>query len=105
MLSWEAVKSTLDIHEPLRAKGSLIFSWDNQRLGEERIMVRLDKVYIAKGLFQNQANKVAHYTIKGDGVKSYYHPISCAMELMETQTRRFCWKMNARHFEEAKEQI
>jgi hypothetical protein len=83
----------------------VIFSWDNQRLGEERIMVRLYKVYIAKGLFQNQANRVAHYTIKGDEVKSCHHPISCAMELMEMLTKRFCWKMNIKHFEEAKEQI
>jgi hypothetical protein len=27
------------------------------------------------------------------------------MELMETPTRRSCWKMNKRHFKEAKEQI
>jgi hypothetical protein len=105
-LSWEALKSAFDLHEPPRAKGSLRFSWDNQRLGEEiRIMVRLHRVYIAKGLFQNQANRVAHYIIRGDKVRSYHHPISYAMELMKMPTRRSCWKMNTRHFKEVKEQI
>jgi hypothetical protein len=83
----------------------LIFSWDNQRLGGGKIMAKLYMVYIANGFFQNQANRVAHYTIRGDEVKSYHHPISCAMELMEMLIRRFCWKMNTRHFEECKEQI
>ncbi len=68
-------------------------------------MAKLNTVYIAKGLFVNQVNKVAHYTIRGDEIKSYHHPISCAMEFMEMPTRRFCWKMNTKHFEEAKEQI
>jgi DNA-directed RNA polymerase beta' subunit len=81
----------------------LRFSWDNQRLGEEIIiMARFDKVYIAKGLFENQVNKiakglfenqinkVAHYTIKGDKVRFNHHPTSCAMELMETPMKRYC---------------
>jgi len=68
-------------------------------------MVKLNTVYIVKGFFQNQVNRVAHYTIRGDEVKYYHRPISCAMELMEMLTRRFFWKMNTRHFEEAKEQI
>jgi hypothetical protein len=53
-------------------------------------MARLDKVYITKCLFQNQANRVAHYIIRKDGVKSDHHAISCGMELMETPTKRYC---------------
>jgi hypothetical protein len=64
----EALKFSLDLHKPPRIKNNLRFSWDNQKLGEERIMVRLDRVYIAKGLFENQVNKVAHYTIGGMGL-------------------------------------
>jgi hypothetical protein len=68
-------------------------------------MVKLNTVYIVKGFFQNQVNRVAHYTIRGDEVKYYHCPISCAMELMEMLTRRFFGKMNTMHFEEAKEQF
>jgi hypothetical protein len=39
-------------------------------------MAKLNTVYIAKGFFQNQANRVTHYIIKGNKVKSYDHPIS-----------------------------
>jgi len=53
-------------------------------------MARLYRVYIAKGLFENQVNRVAHYTIKGGGVKFDHHLISYAMELMEMPTRRSC---------------
>jgi hypothetical protein len=43
----------------------LKFSWDSQRLGEEiRIMARFDKVYIAKGLSENQANRIAHIQLE-----------------------------------------
>jgi hypothetical protein len=94
------LRFTLDLHEPPRAKANMRFSWDNQRLGKARIMVTLDRVYIAKGLFQNQANKVAQYAIRGDRVISNHHPISYAMELMDTLTRSCCWKMNTRHFEQ-----
>lgn len=65
---WEALKFSVDLHKPPRIKSNLRFLWDNQKLGEEIIMVRLDRVYIAKGLFQNQVNRVAHYTIGGMGL-------------------------------------
>jgi hypothetical protein len=68
----------------------LRFSWDNQRLGKAIIMVTLDRVYIAKGLFQNQVNRVAHHTIKRNKVISNHQPIFYAMELMDTLTRSFC---------------
>jgi len=53
-------------------------------------MVILNKVYITKGLFQNQGNRVAHYIIRKDGVKSNHHANSFGMELMETPTKRSC---------------
>jgi hypothetical protein len=84
--SWEALKSSIDLHKPPRIKNN--FSWDNQKLGKERIMARLYRVYIVKGLFENQVNRVAHYTIKGGGVRFDHHPISYAMESMEMPTRR-----------------
>jgi hypothetical protein len=90
MFSWEALKSSLDLHKPPRIKNNLRFSWDNQKIGKEKTMARLYRVYIAKGLFKNQVNRVAHYTIKGDGVRFNHHPISYAMELMEMPTRRSC---------------
>jgi hypothetical protein len=68
-------------------------------------MVTLDRVYIAKGLFQNQFNRVAHHTIRRDKVISNHHPISYAMELMDSLTRNFWWKMNIRHFEDTNKQI
>jgi hypothetical protein len=37
MLSCETLKSALDLHEPFKTKGSLIFSWDNQRLGGGKV--------------------------------------------------------------------
>ncbi|KAH8936616.1 hypothetical protein BDL97_17G094500, partial [Sphagnum fallax] len=51
---WEALKSSLDLHEPSRIKKNLKFSWDNQKLGKEKIMAKLYRVYIANGLFKNQ---------------------------------------------------
>ncbi len=89
-LSWEALKSSLDLHKPPRIKNNLKFSWDNQKLGKEIITTRLYRVYIVKSLFENQVNRVAHYTIKEGGVRFDHHPISYVMELMEMPTRRSC---------------
>ncbi len=42
----EALKLTLEVEDFPRATQNFRYSWDNQRSGYKRIMVRLDRTYI-----------------------------------------------------------
>lgn len=46
-MSWEALKFTLDVSEPTKSMENLKYSWDNLWGGNERIMARLDMVYVS----------------------------------------------------------
>jgi hypothetical protein len=45
-LSWKALKLALDVSEPIRSMENVKYSWDNLQSDNERIMARLDKVYV-----------------------------------------------------------
>jgi hypothetical protein len=47
---------------------------------------------------------VSFYTLRGNGFKFDPHPISCMLEMKETQIRHIFLKMNTKHFEIAKDQ-
>jgi len=63
-LSWEVFKSTLYIQKLLGYKEALKYSCDNLKGEGQRIMARLDKVYISGYLAQNQANNISDYVAK-----------------------------------------
>jgi len=105
ILLWDALNLALEIHEPTRSNRSLKFSWDNQRSGGERIMARLDYIYIPNYLASNQANDSPCYYVRGDGVKSNRHHVSCLLEIVKIVQRTSMWKMNTRFFEEVKKKI
>jgi exonuclease III len=79
-LLWDALKLALEIHEPTRSNRNLKFSWDNRRSGGDRIMARLDHIYIPNYLASNQVNNSSHYHVRGDGVKSNHHHVNCLLE-------------------------
>jgi len=103
-LSWGALKLVLDIGEPVRSEKSLIYSWDSQRNGMERIMARLDRVSVSNYMQKGQTGRVSYYVVRGDGVRSGHHPLSCILELAVASPRCSFLKMNSRDFEAAKDQ-
>jgi hypothetical protein len=48
---------------------------------------------------------VSFYTLRGDGFKFDPHPISCMLEMKETQITHIFLKMSTKHFETTKDQI
>jgi exonuclease III len=86
-LLWDALKLASEIHEPTGSNKSLKFSWDNQRSGGERIMARLDHIFIPNYLASNQANNSPHYYVKGDGVRS-----NCSKDLSVENEYLVLWK-------------
>jgi hypothetical protein len=96
----------LVIHEPTRSNKSLKFSCNNKRSGGERIMARLDQIFIPNYLASNQANNGPHYYVRGDGIMSNHHPINCVFEIAKTTQRTSMFqKMNTRLSREVKERI
>jgi hypothetical protein len=47
-------------------------------------MARLDQICIPNYLASNQVNNSPHYYVKGDGVRSNHHHVSCVLEIVKT---------------------
>jgi hypothetical protein len=47
-------------------------------------MARLDHIYIPNYLTSNQANNSPHYYVKGHGIRSNHHHVSCLLEIVKT---------------------
>lgn len=69
ILSWEVFKLTLDMSEPTRSMENLKYSWDNLQSGNERIMAKLDMVYVSNCFQGEYSNKISSYAMKGDNVQ------------------------------------
>ncbi len=69
-------------------------------------MARLNQICIPNYLVSNQVNNSSQYYVRGDGVKSNHHHVSCVLEIAKTtqQTSMF-QKMNIWLFGEVKERI
>jgi hypothetical protein len=90
--SWDSLKLALEIHEPTRSNKSLKLSWDNHKNGGKIIMSRLDWIYIPIYLTSNQASNNSHYFVKGDGIKSNHHLVSCVLEIVKIVQRTLVGK-------------
>jgi len=67
-LSWKALKLALDVSEPIRSMENVKYSWDNLQSDNERIMARLDKVYVFNYFQGEQSSNISSYAMKGNGV-------------------------------------
>jgi hypothetical protein len=67
-LSWEALKLALDVSELTRSVENLKYSWDNLQSNNERIMARLDMVYVFNDFQGEQSSNISLYAMKGNGV-------------------------------------
>lgn len=95
----------MEVKELVRFVKSLQFSWDKLRSGNEIIMGKLDIVYVFPNALRMGKNvKCLFLHIERNGFKFDPHPISCMLEMKETQIRHIFLKMNIKHFEIAKYQ-
>ncbi len=60
----------LDIQEPLGLVWNLKYFLVNQKIGQEEIMARFDRVYMLSNLSHNIDSQNFQYVIKGDGVEN-----------------------------------
>jgi len=67
-LSWKALKLALDVSQPIRSMENVKYSWDNLQSDNERIMARLDKVYVFNYFQGEQSSNISLYAMKGNGV-------------------------------------
>lgn len=49
--------------------------------GRERIMARLDQIFIPNYLASNQKSNGPHYYVRGDGIRSNHHSINYVLEI------------------------
>jgi hypothetical protein len=76
------LKLALNVHELARSNKSLRWLWNNQNNGGERIMAKLNKIYIANYHTQGHVSKNYQYIVKEGGDRSCHHLISCVLEVI-----------------------
>jgi hypothetical protein len=62
----------------------------------ESIMARLDRASVSNCMQKGQTGRVSYYVVRGDGVRSDHHPLSCILELAVASPRCSFSKMNSR---------
>ena len=60
---WNELKQTLDIGEIFNRDNGLKYSWDNEREEGQRIIVRLDKVYVINNRLGGFSRAIKSYKI------------------------------------------
>jgi len=79
---FNTLKDTLQVQEDPLTSPSLLFSWDNARIGNDRVMARLDRVYIFSDT-NTSHKKLLEYRIRGDHSRSDHNLVSIILELVK----------------------
>lgn len=89
------LKSTLGVNDFFSYDNPIIYSWDNERLGLDRGMARLDRFYV----FANQQGlpdcHVKDYNIDGSCGISDHRPVCCELVLKDVEPAGARYKMNS----------
>jgi len=103
-LLFNGLKDSLHISEVPLTLPNLSFSWDNARIGNSRIMAKLDRVYVFNELLENP-RKILEYCIKGDHSRSDHSPVTFTLKLAPSPSRPSRWIMSSRHLDDAASDI
>lgn len=83
-LLFNALKTSIQVEEYPKTSPTLSYSWDNARRDGDRLMARLDRIYLFPDSPGSQ-RKILDYRIIGDNTKSDHNPIYLSLELAQTQ--------------------
>jgi len=98
------LKDVLHVQEELLTSPSLLYSWDNAKVDGDRVMARLDRIYLfSKSV--NSHRKVLEYRIRGDHFRSDHSPVSFILEIAKPPSRPSHWSMFAQYFDAADQDI
>ena len=84
---FDTMKSTLNVADNPRSAGSLQFSWDNQRLGPDNRLARLDRMYLSPSLSHSPGRQNLNYTIVGDFSSSDHHHLRVTLQFDDVPKR------------------
>ena len=104
-LLFNALKTHLDLQEPLQTLESLAFSWNNLHWDGARILPRVDRLYTSLPNHASRSSLIQQYSIREDGSRSDHCPIQASLNLEDGVRRKSKWKMNSRYLEEAMSEL
>lgn len=70
---------TLQLHDPFQYNSGPRFSWDNQQLGLERRLARLDRIYTPKT--KGEDSIPSTYVIHGDSLGFDHSPVKVKLSI------------------------
>jgi exonuclease III len=83
-LAWDGLKQTLDVADHFYRDRGLKYNWDNLRKNDQRILARLDRIYLFNITPNSPARTIETYTIKGDCTISDHLLVSYIFHLGHT---------------------
>jgi exonuclease III len=104
-LIWEGLKGELNIEDSFTHSKGLKYSWDNGRTQDQHILARLDRFYTFKEPATGNPRSVTSYIIQGEYSYSDHLLMNIQLKLGNSPNTKGCWKMNARLFEDTREEI
>ena len=93
--NFELLKHHLSVQDLFSSNQHLLFTWNNQHIGDARILARLDCVYTFASLDGALDSHIKTYLILGDCVLSDHLPMTYKLELQFEQPMGSQYKVNA----------
>ena len=91
----DTLKVTLEVEDFFSHDQSIIYSWDNKRLSDSRIMARLDRFYTFISNMGRPNNHIKNYKIDGSYSLIDHLPVYCDLVLKEEQPAGSRYKLNS----------
>lgn len=91
--SWNALLDALQLHDSFQHQGGIRFSWDNQQVGEERRLARLDRIYTPKN--SGEAFSPCSYIISSNSLGLGHAPVKLELNIGSEDRRPTVFKWNA----------
>ena len=102
---WNEVKQTFDIEETFSRGSGLRYLWDNGQEEGQRILARLDKIYVFNDPSRGFSRVITLYRVRRDCGILNPLPVTYKMVLGQATKRGSQWKVNSRFLEETVERI
>lgn len=87
------------MHDSFHYNGGIWFSWDNQQLGLERRLARLDHIYSPKN--KGEDFVPSEYIIHGNSIGSNHAPVKLELSIGNEERRQTMFKWNASYLKDS----
>jgi exonuclease III len=95
LFGFEILKAHLQVEDFFRFNQDIVYTWDNRREGQDRVLAQLDRVYSFASRTGKNDSHIKRYQILGDSTLSDHLPIAYELELAQEKPSSARYKFNS----------